>query len=212
MMKGNNTRLCIKRIVSVMLIAGGIMLMLYPLYTLIYAQIYQKYEMRMLQNPAMETSVARTVSGDTVEAKKQVPTSTKSTKDISPEFEGAILEIPTIQLSAAVLKGTSQEVLAKGPGWYEESALPGQGNTGIAGHLNTYGCWFRNIGTLHAGDDIYLIYEGQTFRYQVERVYSVKSTDWSIVEPCGYKALTLSTCIAGDPSHRLVVRARQIGS
>lgn len=213
-MKGNDLRLQFKRIVSVVLIAGGIMLLLYPLFTHIYSQVFQWNELRSLQNPAVESlnAVRETEENGSGEspskAAEQDNTLLKTTRKVPTEFSEAVLEIPSIQLSTLVMKGTSPEVLAKAPGWYEESALPGQGNTGIAGHLNTHGSWFRNIGKLQSGDEIILKHEGQTYLYQVERVYPVQSTDWSIVEPCGYNALTLSTCIANDKSRRLVVRAR----
>ena len=215
-MKGNDIRLHLKKIASVMLIAGGIMLLLYPLFTQIYSQVFQWNELRSLQNPTVESlnAVSETEeagSGDSPSKAADLNnTLLKTAQKVPAEFGEAVLEIPSIQLSTLVLKGTSPEVLAKAPGWYEESALPGQGNTGIAGHLNTHGSWFRNIGKLQSGDEIILKHKSQTYLYRVERVYPVESTDWSIVEPCGYNALTLSTCIANDRGRRLVVRAMQI--
>jgi LPXTG-site transpeptidase (sortase) family protein len=134
----------------------------------------------------------------------------ESSSKVAKEFSEAILEIPAIKLTTVVLKGTSQDVLAKAPGWYEESAPPGQGNTAIAGHLNTNGRWFRNIEKLKPGEEIILKYEGHVYLYAVEKVFPVQSTDWSIIDPCGYNALTLTTCIANDRSRRLIVRARQV--
>jgi sortase A len=215
-MKGNDIRLQIKEVASIVLIAGGIMLLLFPLFTHLYSQVFQWNELRSPQNPAVESlnAVNETeeyASGDSPSKATELDnTLLKTTQKVPTEFGEAVLEIPSIQLSTLVLKGTSPEVLAKAPGWYEESALPGQGNTGIAGHLNTHGSWFRNIGKLQSGDEIILKHEAQTHLYRVECVYPVQSTDWSIVEPCGYNALTLSTCIANDRSRRLVVRARQI--
>jgi sortase (surface protein transpeptidase) len=43
------------------------------------------------------------------------------------EFQGMVLKIPAIGLDTAVQKGISPQVLKKTPGWFEESALPGQG-------------------------------------------------------------------------------------
>ncbi|NPV89195.1 MAG: class E sortase [Firmicutes bacterium] len=126
------------------------------------------------------------------------------------EFKEALLEAPSIKLSRVVRKGTSTEVLAEGPGWYEESVLPGEGNTAIAGHLNTDGSPFRRVPQLKPGDSVKLTFEDRTYEYRVERVFTIDSTDWSVIGPCGYSALTLTTCIAGDSKHRLVVRAAEV--
>ena len=204
-MKGNDIRLRITKIVSIVLVAGGIMLLLYPLFTNVYSYVVQWSIMR-----SMQSSVGETTETNTSTVTKPAVATPEVVPEIPKEFSEAVLEIPSLSLTTLVLKGTSQEVLAKAPGWYEESALPGQGNTAIAGHLNTNGCWFLNIDKLKPGEEIKLKHAGQSYVYQVEKVYPVKSTDWSIVEPCGYNALTLSTCIAGDRSRRLVVRARQV--
>lgn len=186
-----------------MLIAGGIMLLLYPLFTYLYSNIAQWGMLRLMQTQTSSVEEITTVT----KPEANVPVIVQK---VPKEFSEAILEIPTLNLTTVVLKGTSQDVLAKAPGWYEESVLPGQGNTAIAGHLNTYGSWFRNLNKLKPGEEIILKLADQSYHYQVEKVYPVKSTDWSIVEPCGYSALTLSTCIANDRSRRLIVRARQI--
>ncbi len=54
-----------------------------------------------------------------------------------------------------VLEGTSLDLLARGVGHYEGSALPGQvGNVAIAGHRVTYGRPFNLIAELKTGDPI----------------------------------------------------------
>ena len=176
----------------------GVMLVLYPLYN----HFYSRYQQDKLQDSFKETLQ------QTTETSKE-PASSQETP-IPQEFKEALLEIPAINLSKVVLKGTSPEVLAKGPGWYEESVIPGQGNTAIAGHLNTDGSPFRRIPQLKQGDSITLVFEGKSYEYQVERIFTVASNDWSVIGPCGYSALTLTTCVAGDDKHRLVVRAVEV--
>jgi sortase A len=205
-LQGNKMRLKAKKILSVVFIAGGIMLLLYPLSTYLYSKIVQWSMLRSAEVRVEEPF--STASGQEV----SVPSVTvpESSSKVAKGFSEAILEIPAIKLTTVVLKGTSQDVLAKAPGWYEESAPPGQGNTAIAGHLNTNGRWFRNIEKLKPGEEIILKYEGHVYLYAVEKVFPVQSTDWSIIDPCGYNALTLTTCIANDRSRRLIVRARQV--
>jgi len=118
------------------------------------------------------------------------------------------IEIPALELSAVVFEGTDKAVLAKGPGWYKESVLPGEGNTAIAGHRTTYGAWFRHVDKLEEGDEIIIGYDSRGYTYRVERVFPVAKNDWSVIDPCGYPALTLTTCHpAGSARQRLIVRA-----
>lgn len=127
---------------------------------------------------------------------------------VGGEFNGALLEIPELDLKVAVVRGTSQAQLAKGPGWYEESALPGQGNTCIAGHRTMHGAWFRHVDRLQPGDPLILTFAGQKYVYRVEEVFPVANSDWSVIQPTGYVALTLTTCHPpGSARQRLVVRA-----
>lgn len=115
------------------------------------------------------------------------------------------LEIPDIGLSSIVVSGTSQSALYDGPGWYEESAYPGEGNTAIAGHNNMYGSWFRNIKKLQPGNQIYLSYKGKRYTYSVEKVYPIATNDWSVIAPTKEIVLTLTTCYT--KTERLVCRA-----
>lgn len=122
----------------------------------------------------------------------------------------AQLEIPELGIKMVVVEGTSKEALMQGPGWYTQTALPGQGNTAIAGHLNVYGSPFRNIKELKAGSIIILTYHNQSYRYQVEQVVGIDSDDWTLINPCGYNALTLTTCTLEGKDKRVAVRARMI--
>lgn len=180
-----------------MLVVLGVMLALYPLFTYLYSYCQQyalitqinQTAVEQIENPALidRHDIAPPLTGD---------------------FKNALLEIPAINVKVAVLRGTSDAILAKGPGWYEESALPGHGNTAIAGHRTMYGAWFRHLDSLQQGDPIILVYEDNTFVYLVEQVFVVASDDWSVIEPSGYPVLTLTTCHpVGSAKQRLVVRA-----
>jgi sortase A len=194
-----NTRKLISRI----LILAGVLLMLYPLFTYLYSSYEQyklraSYEISQQQNDETREEQDPSLTGG--------PPSLSFPKD--GDFTGAIIEIPAINLSAAVLRGTSTEILNRGPGWYEESALPGQGNTAIAGHRTMYGAWFRHLDSLNAGDEINLTFDGWVYKYKVERVFPIANNDWSVIDPTSYPALTLTTCHpVGSAAQRLVVRA-----
>ncbi|PAB59001.1 sortase [Anaeromicrobium sediminis] len=122
-----------------------------------------------------------------------------------------IIHIPKLNIRAGVIKGTSKPQLKKGPGLYEKSPLVTEenGNICIAGHRTTYGAWFRNIDKLDKEDEIHIDFNGFTYLYKVEKVFSVNKKEWSITEPTGYSALTLTTCHPpGSARERLVVRGK----
>jgi len=189
--------------VSTVLIVAGVMLMLYPPFTDAYAG-YIQAKLRALYH-----GNGQAVEEPEEAAEEPAIVNPENEAVRTPaEFTGALLEIPALDLEAAVVKGTDSKALRQGPGWYEESALPGEGNTAIAAHRTTYGGWFRRLDELQAGDVIILGYGETTFRYEVEKVYVVASDDWSVIAPTETPALTLTTCHPiGSTKQRLVVRA-----
>ena len=65
----------------------------------------------------------------------------------------AHLQIPKIALDEFVVSGTNEADLAKGPGHYLGTAMPGQaGNVAIAGHRTTHGAPFNRLAELAIGD------------------------------------------------------------
>jgi sortase A len=77
-----------------------------------------------------------------------------------------------------ILQGTTQAVLADGPGHYVGTALPGQvGNFAVAGHRVGKGEPFLNLDHLRAGDAV--IVETKPFWY----VYRVKGLDHGLTVP-----------------------------
>jgi len=168
------------------LIVVGIIIALSPLWTNIYSYVYQ---MILQEEPAIE------VPDDFEE-------------DVPREFSTAYLELPTLNVGVTVISGTSESDLKKAPGWYTQSALPGEGNTAIAAHRITYGGYFRNLDKLNEGDEIYLSFLDKKYIYQVEWVIITEPNNWSVIAPTETPALTLTTChpLRGS-SHRLIARA-----
>jgi sortase A len=193
----------INKYLSRILILAGVMLMLYPLFTYLYSY-YEQYRLR--QSYEMSQQQEESIKEEQDPALTGGPPSLSFPKD--GNFTGALIEIPSINLSAVVLRGTTTEILNKGPGWYEESALPGQGNTAIAGHRTMHGAWFRHLDSLNTGDEIKLTFDGWVYNYTVEKVFPISNNDWSVINPTAYPALTLTTCHpVGSAAQRLVVRA-----
>jgi LPXTG-site transpeptidase (sortase) family protein len=218
----------VQRIVGTILVIIGIAIMLTPLYHTGEAWYYQWQLCRSIAVlPTGETPPAN--GGNTADTGFKEPISLE--EDEQPALEGVqserpsvvstgteplFLEIPALDLEVAVVRGTEREQLKKGPGLYENSPLPGiadEANVAIAGHRTTYGAWFRHADKLEPGDVIRLTVGSDTYVYHVEQVFPVAKDDWSVVEPVGYDALTLTTCHPpGSSRERLVVRACLVGT
>ena len=128
----------------------------------------------------------------------------------------AIIRIPKIGVSSAVVEGIGVDDLKHGPGHYPSSVLPGQrGNAAIAGHRTTYGAPFYRLDELKAGDHILVTTRdsAQPFDYQVTSSTSVDPSDVAVLDPTADNRLTLTTCTPRfTASQRLVVVATLVGT
>lgn len=124
------------------------------------------------------------------------------------------VEIPRIGIKYLVGEGIDNPVLAKGPGHYPQTALPGElGNAALAGHRTVRGrpAFFYAINELEPGDEILVGYRDKTLTFSVERVFLTTPFDLSVLNPTPYPALTLTTCDPpGSDEMRLIVRAKLI--
>lgn len=125
--------------------------------------------------------------------------------------EPNLIEITKIKLRAVVLPGVTPAELKRGPGLYPQSAAPSEGNVSIAAHRGVYGAWFRHIDELEPGDEIMLYLNGTRYWYSVREQFVTHDRDWSVVESNGRAELTLTTCLFGTSSKRLVVKADLVG-
>ncbi len=128
---------------------------------------------------------------------------------------GAIgyLDIPRIHLDIVFVQGAGPEALAKGPGHYVRTPLPGRGgNVAIAGHRTTHLHPFWPLDRLRPGDRILIQTRLGSFEYRVIWQRTVPMNDWSVIAPTSVPSLTLTTCTPRFTSReRLVVRAVQVG-
>ena len=77
------------------------------------------------------------------------------------------LFIPRLDLRVPIVKGTDEEALARGVGWWENDTEPGgKGNYVLAGHRVTNGEPFADIPELRRGDQV--IIETPSYRYVYE--------------------------------------------
>jgi sortase A len=123
----------------------------------------------------------------------------------------AHLQIPKIGLDQFVVEGTAEADLAKGPGHYVGTALPGQaGNVAIAGHRTTYGAPFNHLDELSMGDRVLLTTaSGEMLSYLVSvSPAAVSPHDVAVLDFSGDNRLTLTTCTPKfSAAQRLVVVA-----
>ena len=122
------------------------------------------------------------------------------------------VSIPKINLDVMVVEGTSHSALLNGPGHLDDTPAPGApGNSVIAAHRDTF---FRHLGDLGRGDDIFVRRAGHAYHYVVKRKAIVQPNDVTVVKPSPQNRLTLITCYPayyiGPAPQRLVVIAERI--
>jgi sortase A len=120
------------------------------------------------------------------------------------------IAVPRLGLRMVVVEGTTRGDLARGPGHYPTTSLPGLGGTiGIAGHRTTHLQPFRHLDALEAGDVVSLEMPYGTFQYVVYRRAIVDDQDRTILRRRPFEMLVLSACHPLYPaSQRIVVFAR----
>ena len=121
----------------------------------------------------------------------------------------AQIKIPKIGITRTVVEGVTVAQLARGPGHYPESPLPGQkGNVSVAGHRTTYGQPFHNIDKLEKGDQILTKTVQGDFVYVVDSLEIVQPNDVAVLADKGDNRLTLIACHPKySLSQRIIVHA-----
>lgn len=126
----------------------------------------------------------------------------------------ARIQIPAIGVDQIVLEGVDLGTLARGPGHYPGSALPGQpGNTALAGHRTTHGAPFGRIDELDAGDAVITTTSAGRFVYRVTEQRVVRPDALAVIGSTPDSRLTLTTCNPEfSARERLVVIAGREGT
>lgn len=122
------------------------------------------------------------------------------------------LRIPRIGLDLVWVQGTDTASLAKAPGHYVGTALPGRrGTVGIAGHRSTHGAPFRHIDRLRPGDPIDVSMPYGSYRYVVERTRIVSPEQAEVLRTAHSDRLVLTACHpVWSAAQRIVVISRLV--
>lgn len=133
---------------------------------------------------------------------------------VRPVPGGAVgyIRIPAIALNMAFVQGVGPDALAKGPGHYPATPLPGSaGNVALAGHRTTHLAPFWALDSLRPGDEVQIRTRAGFFVYRVRWLRVVDPDAWWVTGPTSVPSLTLTTCWPRfRATRRLVVRAVQV--
>ena len=129
--------------------------------------------------------------------------------DITEIYEWKII-IPKIELEANINEGTSQEVMSKSVGHFEESSVL-KGNVALAAHNRGYKMnFFENIKDLSIGDELIYIINNVENKYKIVIKEIIDDRNWKHISNTLDNRLTLITCVENQPENRLCIQAIQI--
>jgi len=122
------------------------------------------------------------------------------------------LDIPRLGVSVVVMPGEDETPQRKAVGHLADTPLPWDGgNTALAGHRDSF---FRPLGWVKTGDDIYLDTPRGRFHYRVRRTVVVGPEDLRVLDPSPNASLTLITCYpfryVGPAPQRFIVQADRV--
>mgnify|MGYP002580749028 CR=1 FL=1 len=148
-------------------------------------------------------------SGSTATVKPSVPAYTSI--DGMERKDGSIgtLKIPSLNINMKVWEGETSTSMAKGLGHYS-STSGWDGNVGICGHNRGTKYTIGSIKNLKAGDTITYTTIYGTRTYEVVLVKTISSSDWSYLQATTDNRITITTCLANQPSKRVCVQAVEV--
>ena len=148
-------------------------------------------------------------SGSISSVKPSVPAYTSV--DGMERRDGSIgtLKIPSLNINMKVWEGETNTSMAKGLGHYS-STSGWDGNVGICGHNRGAKYNIGSIRNLEIGDTITYstVYGTQT--YAVILVKTISDSDWSYLQATADNRITITTCLANQPSKRVCVQAVEV--
>lgn len=135
---------------------------------------------------------------------------TNTSKNLNNENKEWKIKIPKISLEAKIASGTSEEVMNKYVGHFENTEK-WKGNVGLAAHNRGYPVnYFNKLKELKIGDLIHYYTEFGVKKYKVIVTTIIKDTDWTYLKPTQDNRITLITCVENIPDKRRCVQAIEV--
>ena len=116
------------------------------------------------------------------------------------------LKIPSLGINMKVWEGETDSSMAKGIAHYS-STSGWDGNICLCGHNRGTKYAIGSIKNLRTGDTITYTTVYGTRTYEVSYVGTIANTDWSRLQATQDNRITITTCLADQPSKRVVVQA-----
>lgn len=119
------------------------------------------------------------------------------------------LKIPSLGINMKVWEGETNASMSKGLGHYSSTSA-WDGNVAMCGHNRGSKYVIGDIKDMEKGDLITYTTVYGTRTYAVVSVEIIASNDWSSLQATSDNRITLTTCLANQPSKRVCVQAVQI--
>lgn len=119
------------------------------------------------------------------------------------------LKISSLNINMKVWEGETNASMAKGLGHYS-STSGWDGNVGICGHNRGAKYNIGSIRNLEIGDTITYSTVYGTRTYAVILVKTISDSDWSYLQATADNRITITTCLANQPSKRVCVQAVEV--
>lgn len=193
----------IRRVTGLLLIIIGV--------TIIGTVAYKKYETSKRQKEILkifdEGSSEGKITGDLNQGGSA---SLDATRGYTPI---AIVEIPSINLSQALVEGVSDNILQYFLGHFEDSVMPGEvGNFAVAGHrVSDYSDAFINLYKVKVGDKVIVKTRNKKFTYEINDSFIVDPSRVDVLNKTEDATITLITCTVGA-KERVIVKGKLIST
>lgn len=116
------------------------------------------------------------------------------------------LEIPKIELKAEIAEGTTEEVMNKYIGHFQNTSV-WNGNIGLAAHNRGFPVnYFARLKELVKGDEIIYRCTSGEKKYEVNLITVIKETDWNYLQSSKDNIITLITCVENKPNYRRCIQ------
>lgn len=160
--------------------------------------------------PATALPVALAVNDESVKPYVYQPAAYTSIQGME-RADGSIgtVRIPSLGIDMKVWEGETNASMAKGLGHYSSTSA-WDGNVCVCGHNRGASYVIGSIKDLEIGDTVTYTTVYGTRTYAVSYVGVISYTDWSHLQATADNRITLTTCLANQPSSRVCVQAVEV--